>query len=62
MAFDEGSGECFVSCKIKVNHRGVLFQVMPRVVQRGRQKSDVAWLLDRVIEVQSVRVRVRDDC
>ena len=35
---------------------------MPRVVQRGRQEPDVAWLLDRAIEVQSVRVRVRDDC
>ena len=35
---------------------------MPRVVQRGRQEPDVAWLFDRVLEVQSVRVRVRDDC
>ena len=59
MPFDEGSVECFVSCKIKVNHRGVLFQIVPRVVQRGRQEPDVAWLLDRVVEVQSVRVRVR---
>ena len=35
---------------------------MPRVVQRGRQESDVVWFLNRVVEVQSVRVRGRDDC
>ena len=39
-----------------------IFQVIPRVVQRGRQESDVVWFLNRVVEVQSVRVRGRDDC
>ena len=35
---------------------------MPRIVQRGRQEPDVAWLLDRVVEVERVRVSGGDDC
>ena len=62
MPWGEGFGECFVSVKIEVNYRGVLFQIVPRVVQRGRQESDVVWFFNRVVEVQSVRVRGRDDC
>ena len=34
---------------------------MPRVVQKGRQEPDVAWLLDRVVEVERVRVQGCDD-
>ena len=62
MPWGEGFGECFVSVKIEVNYRGVLFQIVPRVVQRGRQESDVVWFLNRVVEVECVRVRGRDDC
>ena len=61
MSSEEGSGECFVSCKIKVNQRGVLFQIVPRSVQRGGQEPDGVWLLNRVVEVQRVRVRGCDD-
>ena len=62
MPWAEGFGEFFVSCKIKVKHRGVLFQVVPRIVQRGRQEPYVAWLLDRLVEAESVRVRGCEDC
>ena len=34
---------------------------MPRVVQRGGQEPDGVWLIDRVAEVQRVRVRGCDD-
>ena len=39
-----------------------LFQVMPRVAQRGRQEPYVVRFLNRVVEVERVRVRGRDDC
>ena len=39
----------------------VIFQIIPRVVQRDRQKPDVAWLLD-CEGSRCVRVRGRDDC
>ena len=38
------------------------FKIVPRVVQGNRQQPDVARLLDRVVEVERVRVRGRDDC
>ena len=40
----------------------ILCKIIPRVVQRSRQEPDVARLLDRVVEVERVRVRGRDDC
>ena len=39
-----------------------MFQIVPRVVQRGGQEPNGAWFLDRVVEVQRMRVRVCDDC
>ena len=51
----------FSSCKRPESQSGVSFQIVPRVAQRGRQEPDVARLLDRVIEVQSVRVRSCED-
>ena len=38
------------------------FKVFHELYKEGRQEPDVAWLLDRVVEVERVRVRVRDDC
>ena len=47
--------------KIQVNQSGITLQIVPRVAQRGRNEPDVARLLDRVVEVERVRVRVRDN-
>ena len=47
------------SCKCNLV---AVFQIVPRIEQKDRQEPNVARLLDRVVEVERVRVRGRDDC
>ena len=55
-------GDRTIARKIQVNQSGITLQIVPRVAQRGRKEPDVSRLLDRVVEVERVRVRGRDDC